>query len=192
MIKLRTLVLNADFTPMGMFPNLVLMPAEDAIVNVIKGACYVIVTYDKKVQCASLDMYWPSVIVVKNQCPNHGNMRLNKTNLFYRDGGICSYCGKELTMADVTQDHVIPRSKGGPTSWNNIVCSCTECNNKKGNEHSKKWKPNKQPYIPSFWDLFKKRKKFPIIVDDESWVEFLPDWEGGIIIKNMGTINEAK
>ncbi|MEL0097764.1 MAG: HNH endonuclease [Planctomycetaceae bacterium] len=59
-------------------------------------------------------------------------MRFSRKNLYLRDNRQCQYCGKHLNFGQLSLDHVTPRSKGGDTSWENIVCSCTPCNTRKG------------------------------------------------------------
>ncbi len=60
------------------------------------------------------------------------NVRFSRRNIFLRDRNTCQYCGKSFSTADLNLDHVIPRSRGGVTSWENIVCSCIRCNKRKG------------------------------------------------------------
>ena len=59
-------------------------------------------------------------------------MRFSRKNLYLRDNRQCQDCGKQLSFSQLSLDHVKPRSKGGDTSWENIVCSCTKCNTRKG------------------------------------------------------------
>lgn len=59
-------------------------------------------------------------------------VRFNRRNLFARDGNRCQYCGRKFPVAELTLDHVMPRSRGGHTNWENIVCSCVRCNVRKG------------------------------------------------------------
>lgn len=59
---------------------------------------------------------------------------LTKKNILWRDQFTCQYCGRKQT-ADMTVDHVVPRSMGGRSTWENLVCACRECNNKKNNRH---------------------------------------------------------
>jgi len=59
-------------------------------------------------------------------------VRFNRKNLFARDDHRCQYCGQSKPTSQLSLDHVVPRSKGGRTSWENIVCSCTSCNSRKG------------------------------------------------------------
>ncbi|MEX0714873.1 MAG: HNH endonuclease [Pirellulales bacterium] len=59
-------------------------------------------------------------------------IRFNRRNIFARDANHCQYCGRRFATSELSLDHVIPRSRGGETSWENIVCSCVKCNVKKG------------------------------------------------------------
>lgn len=59
-------------------------------------------------------------------------LRLNRHTVFARDGHRCQYCGRRFPTGELSLDHVIPRSRGGGTSWENVVCACLDCNVKKG------------------------------------------------------------
>jgi len=59
-------------------------------------------------------------------------VKFNRRNIFARDGNTCQYCGKRFSSSELSLDHVIPRTRGGNTSWDNIVCSCVRCNVRKG------------------------------------------------------------
>lgn len=60
------------------------------------------------------------------------SLRFNRRNVFARDGNRCQYCGQQFPMSELSLDHVVPRSRGGTTSWENIVCACVACNVRKG------------------------------------------------------------
>lgn len=60
------------------------------------------------------------------------NVKLNRRNLFARDQNHCQYCGRRFPSGELSIDHLIPRSQGGTTCWENMVCACTRCNVKKG------------------------------------------------------------
>ena len=62
------------------------------------------------------------------------NVRFCRRNIFGRDRNTCQYCGKVFPTNELNLDHVIPRSRGGKTTWENIVCSCIACNKRKGGE----------------------------------------------------------
>ncbi len=59
-------------------------------------------------------------------------LRFNRRNLFARDNNQCQYCGKVFSLSHLSFDHVVPRSRGGTTNWDNVVCCCLSCNGKKG------------------------------------------------------------
>jgi 5-methylcytosine-specific restriction endonuclease McrA len=59
-------------------------------------------------------------------------VKFNRRNIFARDANHCQYCGKRFPTAELSLDHILPRSRGGETSWSNIVCCCVECNVRKG------------------------------------------------------------
>jgi 5-methylcytosine-specific restriction endonuclease McrA len=59
-------------------------------------------------------------------------VKFNRRNLFARDRNSCQYCGKKFPTSELSLDHVIPRSLGGKSTWDNIVCACTDCNVRKG------------------------------------------------------------
>ncbi len=61
-----------------------------------------------------------------------GAVKLNRKNLYARDGNRCQYCGKKFPTSELSLDHVIPRSTGGANTWENIVCACVRCNVRKG------------------------------------------------------------
>jgi 5-methylcytosine-specific restriction endonuclease McrA len=59
-------------------------------------------------------------------------IRFSRINIYTRDGDTCQYCGKQFSRGELNLDHVVPRSQGGRTSWENVVCSCVRCNMRKG------------------------------------------------------------
>ncbi len=60
-------------------------------------------------------------------------VKFTRHNIFERDRNTCQYCGKTRDRIDLNLDHVVPKDRGGPTSWENIVCSCIRCNTRKAN-----------------------------------------------------------
>jgi 5-methylcytosine-specific restriction endonuclease McrA len=59
-------------------------------------------------------------------------VKFNRRNIFARDHNLCQYCGKKYPTAELSLDHVVPRSQGGQNTWENIVCACVSCNVRKG------------------------------------------------------------
>ena len=93
----------------------------------------------------------PSIIRLHNyvHIPYRNGVVLNRQNIFKRDGGQCQYCG---VSRDLTLDHVHPRSRGGKTSWDNLVTACKGCNSRKGDATPEEAQmPLRQrPFRPSF------------------------------------------
>ncbi len=75
----------------------------------------------------------PRVIVLTafDRIPKR-HVRFSRINIFARDGFICQYCGVRPSRSELNLDHVVPRSLGGKTTWENVVCSCVNCNRRKG------------------------------------------------------------
>jgi 5-methylcytosine-specific restriction endonuclease McrA len=97
-------------------------------------------------------------------------IRLTRTNLYIRDKGQCQYCSKKLNKGRFTLDHVIPKSKGGKTDWNNLVVSCEKCNIKKGDQSLKEvgYSLNQKPCQPKSGFLFTTLEEAP-----PDWLDFL-------------------
>jgi 5-methylcytosine-specific restriction endonuclease McrA len=72
------------------------------------------------------------LLIVFDRLPKK-EVKFTRHNIFERDKSTCQYCGKTFDRKDLNLDHVIPRDRGGPTIWENIVCSCIECNTLKAN-----------------------------------------------------------
>jgi 5-methylcytosine-specific restriction endonuclease McrA len=60
-------------------------------------------------------------------------VRFTRRNIFFRDRNRCQYCGRVFSQAELNLDHVVPLSRGGTSSWENVVCACIPCNSRKGN-----------------------------------------------------------
>lgn len=72
------------------------------------------------------------VLLVFDRMPKK-EVKFTRHNVFERDQNTCQYCGRKFDRKDLNLDHVVPRDRGGPTSWENIVCSCIPCNTRKAN-----------------------------------------------------------
>lgn len=85
------------------------------------------------IRSVNFEIQVPRVIrlLFYDRVPRH-SLRLNRRNIFARDGHRCQYCSKHLPSSELSFDHVVPRSRGGETTWENIVCACISCNVKKG------------------------------------------------------------
>ena len=90
-------------------------------------------SYDDWVQAVNFEVQVPRVVrLIRFDRQHMATLRLNRRNLLARDGHCCQYCGKSLPASQLSLDHVMPRSRGGETSWENVVASCVKCNTKKG------------------------------------------------------------
>jgi 5-methylcytosine-specific restriction endonuclease McrA len=85
------------------------------------------------IKSVNFEIQVPRVIrlLVYDRLPKQA-IRFNRRNIFARDLNRCQYCGRRFPTSELSLDHVVPRSRNGETSWENIVCSCVKCNVKKG------------------------------------------------------------
>ena len=179
-INLRTLVLDQSFMPHSVFPLSVVL-AREAICGYLSGKVDVVYWYDRPILTPSRrDLHWPSVIVTKHAKKFINKVRLTKEALYYRDNTRCFWCDMPLTKQKhqrntMTDDHVVPLSKGGKTEWTNLVASCPECNRMKGSSMPVgRWQPKKKIFEPSFFQMIEIRAKYPMVIDDPNWAQFLP------------------
>jgi 5-methylcytosine-specific restriction endonuclease McrA len=87
----------------------------------------------KRIQSANFSFICPEVIVLSTFNGRFSKeVRFSRRNIFERDENTCQYCGKRYDRSELTLDHVIPRSRGGTSTWHNIVLACIRCNMKKG------------------------------------------------------------
>ena len=125
------LVLNADFRPLSYFP-LSLWCWQDSIKAVFLDRVNIISEYDRKVHSPTVEMSLPSVIALKDYVHLDRRPAFTRFNVFLRDRFRCQYCDGSLPSEDLTFDHMIPRSRGGRTTWDNVVTACQSCNLVKG------------------------------------------------------------
>lgn len=165
------LVLNADFRPLSYFP-LSLWCWQDSIKAVFMDRVNIVSEYDTSVHSPSLDMRLPSVVSLKTYVQPARIPAFTRFNVFLRDQFACQYCGAEQ---DLTFDHVIPRSLGGQTTWDNIVTACSPCNLRKGGMMPARagMHPRQKPFRPSVHDLQANGRRFPPNYLHESWMDFL-------------------
>lgn len=87
----------------------------------------------KRIVSANFSFVVPEVIVLSTFNGRFSKeVRFSRRNIFERDENTCQYCGKKFDRGDLTLDHVIPRSRGGTSTWTNIVLACIKCNMRKG------------------------------------------------------------
>ncbi len=104
-------------------------------------------------------------------------VKLTRLNVFERDKYTCQYCSKKMASEDLNLDHVIPRHYGGKTTWENIVCSCIQCNSRKANRlpHEAKMRLVRKPVAPRWRPVInlvargKKRDAWKHFLDIAYW-----------------------
>src|ERR671923_384498 len=123
----QVLVLNASYEALNV------CSVRRAHVLVFKGKAEVIEALDQPLRSATDTYPWPHVIrlVTYVSVPRTVQRKISRRALFARDGWRCAYCG--TSTGRLTLDHVVPRSRGGDSVWENVVTSCAPCNLKKGN-----------------------------------------------------------
>ena len=166
------LILNADYRPLSYFP-LSLWPWQDAIKAVYLKRVNVAAEYEEVVRSEKLTLPLPSVIVLKNYVVPTKTVPFTRATLFLRDEFTCQYCGYK--GKDLTFDHVVPKSRGGKTRWDNVVAACQSCNLRKAAKTTSQagFKLKKAPTKPSPEVLLNKGKKFPPSDMHKSWNDFL-------------------
>lgn len=165
------LVLNADYRPLSYYP-LSLWPWQDAIKAVFLDRVDIVAEYDDYVHSPTTKIRIPSVVVLRDYVKPQKRVAFTRFNLFLRDEFSCQYCGAK---GDLTFDHVVPRAKGGVTSWENVVAACSRCNLKKGSKSLRRsgLSLRKPPRQPGAEELRNMGRKFPPGHLHESWIDFL-------------------
>ena len=165
------LVLNADYRPLSYYP-LSVWSWQDSVKAAFLERVDVIAEYTEKVHSPSVTLNIPSVVVLKEYVKHSQSAAFTRFNLFLRDEFKCQYCGK---TGQLTFDHVLPRSKGGKTIWENVVAACGPCNFRKANKDisSSGMKILKKPVKPTPEQLLNMGRKFPPNYLHDSWLDFL-------------------
>lgn len=120
-------MLNSSFEPLKV------IPWQRAVTMFFLGKVEVVEEYEHDIRSVSLVIKAPAVVrLLKFVRIGKKAPPLCRSNVLARDNFQCQYCSKVLTSKEATLDHVIPRSQGGRTTWENVVCCCGACNRKKG------------------------------------------------------------
>jgi 5-methylcytosine-specific restriction endonuclease McrA len=166
------LLLNASFEPIRV------ISWQRAITMAVTGKVEVLQEYENAViRSISNTFRAPAVVRLLSYVSIRPRTpRVSRENVWRRDRGMCQYCGVGLKLGESTLDHVLPRSRSGTNTWQNIVCSCTRCNVRKRNRTPEEAKMplRSTPVAPLGW--------LPIIQlecnDDipARWQEFFKGW----------------
>uniref|UniRef100_A0A6J5ZIW7 Unannotated protein n=1 Tax=freshwater metagenome TaxID=449393 RepID=A0A6J5ZIW7_9ZZZZ len=140
----RVLVLNATYEPINV------CTVRRAAILLLKEKVDLIERGDGDLRSESRVLASPLVVRLRsyvNVPRDSSKRRITRRAVFARDGWACQYCG---TGSNLTVDHVIPRSKGGPSTWENIVASCAPCNRRKADRLPSQinMHPRKAPRVP--------------------------------------------
>jgi 5-methylcytosine-specific restriction endonuclease McrA len=165
------LVLNADYRPLSYYP-LSLWPWQEVVKAVFLDRVDVISTYDSTIRSPSFEMRLPSVVSLKHFVTQDRPPAFTRFNVFLRDHFSCQYCG---SGDELTFDHLVPRSRGGRTTWENIVTACARCNLTKGGRTPREsaMHPRHTPRRPSAYELQEHGRRFPPGHLHESWLDYL-------------------
>ena len=169
--KCPALVLNADYRPLSYYP-LSLWCWQDSVKSVFLDRVTIVSNYDRVINSPSFSMKLPSVIALKSYVSRNSNPNFTRFNVFLRDKFSCQYCGSKN---ELTFDHLLPRSRGGKTDWDNVVTACSGCNVKKGGRLLERSGMilQQKPFQPTTEDLHKNGKNFPPNFLHESWMDYL-------------------
>lgn len=147
----RTLLLSQSYEPIAT------ISWQRAICLLTLGKVEVVEEYDCSVRSVSVVFKMPAVVRLVRAFRRHKKrVKFSKQNVFARDRWKCQYCGSKPSISELTYDHVLPRSRGGRTSWENIVTACRDCNARKADRTPEEagMKPRKRPERPDWVPVF--------------------------------------
>ena len=137
--------------------------------------------HDERIGLVGRAMRVPRVIllIAYDRVPKR-HVRFSRLNVYLRDRNTCQYCGGAYRRSDLNLDHVVPRSLGGTSTWENVVCSCLACNRRKGGRSPedagmkllrRPFRPNWTPFVLESMSLRRPREWLPFLttVDAAYW-----------------------
>jgi 5-methylcytosine-specific restriction endonuclease McrA len=165
----NTLLLNASFEPLK------IISWQRAITLLFAGKVEVIEEYSREVHSVTFSIKLPSILRLLKyvRVKKSRVVKFSRANIYARDRHPCQYCGSTFNTADLTFDHVIPVSRGGNKSWDNIVTACIDCNRRKGGQTPEEaglrliQKPMEPRWVPNL-SVTLVFRNFP-----ESWRDYL-------------------
>jgi 5-methylcytosine-specific restriction endonuclease McrA len=170
-----TLVLSSAYVPVAH------VTWQRAVTLIWLGKVEVVEEYqDRRVHSVTLEIKVPSIIRFLRKFRHRKQaVKFSRENVYTRDKGRCQYCGHKVTRPGATYDHVLPRSLGGATTWENVVIACSPCNQRKGGRTPEQagmrvmTPPVKPAWLPETWRLtFLFHPDTPA-----SWRQFFRDFE---------------
>ncbi|MHB0857543.1 MAG: HNH endonuclease [Anaerolineae bacterium] len=163
------LVLNATYEPLSV------VSVRRAIVLLLKDKAELLEAADQRIRSSGLSLPTPSVIrlVYYVRVPGRVTIPLSRRTVMLRDGYVCQYCGCQPLRTQLTVDHVLPRVRGGGSTWENLVCACKGCNQRKGSRTPEeasmplRAKPARPRYVALVY------LSHPL--NNATWTKYLPD-----------------
>ena len=152
--SVKALVLNSSYEPLR------IVSWQKALVLWFQDKVEILEYHKSFVKSVSQTFNLPSVLRLKTYIKNKkiNGVRFCRENVYIRDEYTCQYCHQVFTSKELTIDHVLPASQGGPKTWNNVVSACRHCNQKKANRTPEKAKMPllKQPKAPQWLPVLEK------------------------------------
>lgn len=167
----QVLVLNQNYEPLN------ICNVKRALVMVFTGKAEVLEQNGLVLHTFGDSYRAPSVIrlsaLIKRPRPQ---VKLTRREIFIRDGYTCQYCG--VQSRDLTIDHVIPKSRNGPHTWENLVSACKACNHRKGGKTVQEARMHltHEPFRPRAGAYYTIQRKIHQSVQEE-WSKFIPGFE---------------
>lgn len=155
---MKVLALSSNYEPLGVISWI------RAVTLIYSNKVVTLEEYEHEIHSPSTSIKAPAVVLFKNNYVGRrikNSIRFSRKNVWLRDEGKCQYCQKNVNLSSFTIDHVIPKTGGGQTMWDNVVTCCYFCNQKKGNKSLKEVgfhlnklprKPMRLPYIDVIGD----------------------------------------
>ncbi len=172
---MRTLVLDQGYQPH------IIVRWQRAITMLFDRKVEVVEEYAQDIRSVSLTLKMPAVVrLLRAFRARKRRVRFSRLNVATRDGFRCQYCGDKLPLPSLTYDHVVPRSQGGRTTWENIVMACYACNAAKRDRTPRRAgmrlrkQPVKPKWLPAVAFRMDPSSRFP-----EAWASWLY-WHGSL------------
>lgn len=180
----RVLLLNADFAPLSYKP-LSTIPWTKAFFWLVKGwsriedggdpIITVVEEYDEVIHTGQQEFPVPSVVALTKMAPLPEKAAFTRNNIYLRDDYTCQFTGVRYPASELTLDHVYPASRGGKSTWTNLVTCHKDINFKKADRTPKEagLRLIKQPHAPSAWELRERGRYYPSPFGHESWGDYV-------------------
>jgi 5-methylcytosine-specific restriction endonuclease McrA len=175
------LLLNADGQPLSMLP-LSTISWQTAVKALFGGKVRTISNYDNEfIRSATLRIPFPSIVMLNTYHKQPSRAKFTRRNVYIRDIYKCQYCNNEFVVADLTLDHVIPKSKGGRLTWENSVAACSPCNVKKADSIKL---PMRDPVRPTWHKINYANKQHKLTIPDITWQNYVKWPEDKLILQS--------